>query len=199
MNTDGLSRPLPGRRRAASAVGFIALAVVVFLFVAGAVPALVGAEASYVVQSDSMSPAIDAGDVVFVYETPPEQISEGDVVTFEQAGAGDSDRVTHRVVEVVEGDGERQFRTKGDANESPDPSPVSPSQVIGVVGFHVPYMGYVTAFAQSGLGVVALVVVPAVLLVVLEVRDLLRSTESTTAADSATDETTRAPAGGDDQ
>jgi|AntRauTorcE11897_2_1112592.scaffolds.fasta_scaffold47521_1 signal peptidase len=167
------------RRRVANRFALAVLAVIIFLFVAGAVPQLVGADNSYVVQSDSMSPAIDAGDVVFVYDTAPDYIAKGDVITFEQAGAGDSSRVTHRVVDVVEEDGERRFRTKGDANEDPDPSLVSPSEVIGVVQFHIPYMGYVTSFAQTRLGILALVVVPAVLLVVSEVWDLLSATKPT--------------------
>lgn len=153
-------------------LGLSFLVLLVFLFVATAIPQVVGADNSYIVQSDSMSPTIDAGDVVFVYATPPEQITEGDVITFERAGAGESNRVTHRVVEVVERDGERQFRTKGDANEDLDPQLVPASQVIGVVGFHVPLIGYVTSFAQTRLGILALVVVPAVLLVVSEMWDL---------------------------
>jgi len=51
--------------------------------------------------------------------------------------------------------------------------------VIGVVQFHIPYMGYVTSFAQTRLGILALVVVPAVLLVVSEVWDLLSATKPT--------------------
>ncbi|SFR93116.1 signal peptidase, endoplasmic reticulum-type [Halomicrobium zhouii] len=165
-------------RRIANLVGLAVLGIVVFLFVAAAVPQVVGVDESYVVLSDSMSPAIDAGAVVFVGEVPANDISEGDVITIERAGgSGDSSRVTHRVVEVVEEDGERRFRTKGDANEDPDPSLVAPSNVIGVVQFHVPYMGYVTSFAQTRLGILALVVVPAVLLVVSEVWDLLSATK----------------------
>jgi len=66
-----------------------------------------------------MSPAIDAGDVVFVYDTAPDYIAKGDVITFEQAGAGASSRVTHRVVDVVEEDGERRFRDQGRRQRGP--------------------------------------------------------------------------------
>jgi len=180
-------------RRIANLVGLAVLAIVVFLFVAAAVPQIVGADESYVVLSDSMSPAIEAGAVVFVGEVPADDIGEGDVITIERAGAtGDSSRVTHRVVEVVERDGERRFRTKGDANEDPDPGLVAPSEVVGVVQFHVPYMGYVTSFAQTRLGILALVVVPAVLLVVSEVWDLLTATATTREEDED------APPRGDD-
>ncbi len=186
-------------RRVANVAGLLLVIAVVFVFVAGAFPQVVGADHSYVVLSDSMSPSIDAGAVVFVAEVAPESIDEGDVITFEQAG-GDS-RVTHRVVEVVEDGGERRFRTKGDANEDPDPALVASSDVVGVVRFHVPYVGYVTSFAQTGVGILALVVVPAVLLAVSEVWNLLKATapeeddDSTAGNGPVTDDE---PTGGDD-
>ncbi|WP_226010654.1 signal peptidase I [Halomicrobium salinisoli] len=156
-------------KRVVRVTGLAAVAAVVLLFVAAAVPQVAGADHSYVVLSDSMSPAIEAGDVVFVSDVPVDRIGEGDVVTYR----GDGGRVTHRVVEVVETDSGPRFRTRGDANDGPDPALVSPDAVVGVVRFHVPLAGHVILFAQSGLGVLALVVVPAVLLIALEVRDLL--------------------------
>ena len=162
------------RRRAANILGLLLLAAVISPFVASAVPQVVGADHSYVVLSDSMSPAIEAGGVVFVSEVPTAQIGGDDVITFERGGR--ESRVTHRVVEVVERDGQRRFRTKGDANEDPDPGLVAPQQVVGVVLFSVPYVGYVTSFAQTRFGILALVVVPAVLLVASELWDLLAAT-----------------------
>lgn len=165
-------------RRVANAIGFVVLVAVVFLFVASAVPQVVGSDESYVVRSDSMSPAIDAGSVVFVSETSPEAIDEGDVITFRESdGAGD-DLVTHRVVDVTGQGDQREFRTKGDANDDADPGSVSRSQIVGVVQFHVPMIGYVSSFAQTRLGIVALVVVPALLLAVSELWDLYRETEA---------------------
>lgn len=170
QDTDGET----DRRRLAHIVGLAVLAATVGLFVATAVPQVVGADHSYVVLSDSMSPSIEAGAVVFVNDVPTDEIAEGDVVTYEQPGAtGDTGRVTHRVVGIVDDGGQRQFRTKGDANEDPDSGLVSSSQVIGVVSFHVPYAGYVTSFANTKLGTVVLVIVPAILLAASEVWDLL--------------------------
>ena len=52
--------------------------------------------------------------------------------------------VTHRVVsQGFDGDGEVVLRTKGDANEDPDPKPVRAVQVKGEVWYSVPYLGYV--------------------------------------------------------
>lgn len=166
------------RRRLGHVVGLVLLVSLVGVFVATAVPQAVGTDHSYVVLSDSMSPAIDAGAIVFVSEVPTDHISEGDVITYESGASGDAGRVTHRVVGVVDDGGDRRFRTKGDANEDPDSRLVSSSQVVGVVSFHVPYAGYVTSFANTKLGTVALVIVPAILLVVSELWDLLAAKSS---------------------
>jgi len=111
---------------------------------------------------------------VYVNDVSAADISERDVITY-RSGAAGSSRVTHRVVGVLEENGERRFRTKGDANEDPDPELVSSSQVIGRVGFHVPYVGYVVSFAGTRLGLAALVVVPAVALLVSELWALYQS------------------------
>jgi len=163
-------------RRGAHAVGLLLILAAVGIAVAVAVPQAVGADNSFVVNSDSMSPSIEAGAVVFVSDTDPGSIRENDVITY-RADGGEGTRITHRVVAVTQVDGERAFRTKGDANDSPDPNPVSPDQLVGKVAFHVPLVGYVIAFAGSRLGLITLVVIPAVLLAATELRDLLAETE----------------------
>jgi signal peptidase len=160
------------RGRKLLSVGIVvALAVGLAITVVVAFPQLVGAEHSYVVISDSMSPTIDTGDVVIVRETATESIDRGDVITFRRSER----RITHRVVEVVENDGSRAFRTKGDANEVADRSLVSAEHVVGRVWFHLPYVGYAMVFASSKEGLLALVIVPATLLVVSESYVLART------------------------
>ncbi|QKY19807.1 signal peptidase I [Halolamina sp. CBA1230] len=141
--------------------GLVVLLLVLAPFVAYTVPAAVGADESYIVLTGSMRPAIDPGAVVFVSATPAAGISVGDVITYDRGGDVPT---THRVIEVVERDGDVQFRTQGDANEDPDAALVQPEQVIGVVAFSVPYVGSVMLAANSQLGFAALVVVPFVLL-----------------------------------
>lgn len=164
--------------RIAHAVGLAVVAAAVLLAIAVAVPQVVGADHSFVVNSDSMSPAIEAGSIVFVSEVSPDEISEGDVITFERMAEDGPERTTHRVQEVVGTGDDRQFRTKGDANEEADPEPVSARRVVGSVDFHVPLVGYLISFAGTSLGIVLFLIVPAVLLAVTEVRDLLRESRT---------------------
>lgn len=161
-----------GRKRALNVAATGLLVALVAPFAVFAVPQLAGAQHSYVVLSDSMSPTMSAGDAVVVEEVPPSAVETGDVITFERADGADgdagTDKVTHRVVEVVQRDDGRYFRTKGDANEQPDDELVPASAVVGVVTLTIPYVGYVVDFANSDVGLLTLVVLPAVLLVVNE-------------------------------
>ncbi|NHN61160.1 MULTISPECIES: signal peptidase I [Halorussus] len=163
------------RRKALRVLGLVVLVALVAPFVVTAVPQVVGADASYVVLSSSMSPAIHAGDVVVVNDVSPANVEEGDVVTYQPPSGhqlADVNRVTHRVVGVTSRDGERHFRTKGDANEEADAALVPASNVEGRVMFHIPFVGRVVSFAQSSLGLLLLVIVPGALLVVSELYDL---------------------------
>jgi signal peptidase len=180
-------------------VGAVALLVLVALFVAHAVPALVGAEQSYVVTSDSMSPTIEVGDVIFVYPTSEASIEQGDIIAYTRDG-NPNEVTTHRVHEVVSQDGRRGFVTKGDANEEPDRGVVRPEYVVGsvpvVFGYplSVPYMGYLLRFAGSDTGIVLFLFVPAALLIVSEVYDLAKAAR---AQRSGSDEDTESKAGTD--
>lgn len=168
-------------RGIANAVGVLLLIGIVAPFVVVAAPQVAGASQSYVVLSSSMSPGIHAGDVVIDDAANPQAIQKGDVITFnppsgEYSGAK---RVTHRVVDVVHKNGGTYFKTKGDANDQPDPNLVPASNVVGVVAFNIPKIGYVVNFAGTQFGLLLLVIVPAVLLAVSEVYDLLTGEEPT--------------------
>lgn len=147
----------------------LALVLIVIPFVLVAVPQLVGASNSYIVLSNSMNddpaPVLQTGDVIFVYDTPPPAIESGDVITYQ---SGEGPVTTHRVVGVTTVDGAAAFRTKGDANEDADAGLVRGGQVIGTVGFYIPWIGRVVAFAGTRNGLIALVIVPSALLVLSE-------------------------------
>lgn len=163
--------------------------LVVVAIVVHSTPALVGAEASYVVLSGSMHPAMGAGDVVFVYETDPATIEAGDVITYVRAS--DNIPVTHRVIEVVGTGTDPAFVTKGDANEDIDPGAVPASNVIGVVPaltlpalgellFVLPELGRVVLVVQTPLGFGVLIGLPMLGFLTLELRDVLRGRETAT-------------------
>lgn len=148
----------------------VLLVLIVLPFVAVAIPQLVGASNSYVVLSNSMndapSPQLEAGDVIFVYDTPASAIEEGDVITFR---SGEGPLTTHRVVGVAHADGDIVFQTKGDANEEADAGTVHSERVVGTVRFYLPWIGRVVAFAGTRNGLIALVILPSALLILSEI------------------------------
>lgn len=136
------------------------------VFVVQAAPGVVGADASYVVLSGSMEPEISPGDAVIVRSVDPADIESGDVITFVRSEG--STPVTHRVVEVIEREDGLAFRTKGDANDDPDPAPVPAENVTGEVWFVLPYVGHVVLFANTQTGMALLVGLPVVAFLVSE-------------------------------
>lgn len=117
-----------------------------------------------VVLSGSMAPSLLAGDAVLI-RSGANPIHEGDIVTFQREGQ----LVTHRVVEVESG----QLVTQGDANNTPDLWPVPLAAVEGLYVLRLPFLGYLVWFARKPIGWVALVILPATILVIGEVRNLL--------------------------
>lgn len=187
------------RNSVLNTVGVVVLLVLLAPFVMYAVPQTIGAAESYVVMSGSMSPTVQTGDVIFVYEREPSTIETGDVITY---SLNDRQRevTTHRVVDIVRNDqGQRLFVTKGDANEDPDPYRVSPGDVIGVmptwngIPARVPFLGHALLFAQSKEGIALLVFVPAGLLVVTEIWSLYKDATSGTDADEEPEADDRQP------
>ncbi len=176
-------------RQVANVLGSVLLVALVVPFVVYAVPGVVGAEYSFVVLSGSMEPTIEPGDVVVVDERAPTAIADGDVITFTR---GDAETpVTHRVVDVRETETGPVFETKGDANDDVDSTPIPAANVIGVVVFTIPYIGYVIRATNSTVGFVLLVAVPLSLLVLTELWALVRHGSKPTDSDArvATDPT----------
>jgi signal peptidase len=123
-----------------------------------------------VIMSGSMEPVIPVGSIVVVKKVNPEDVKVGDVIAFE---TGES-RTMHRVIEKVVEDGSFHFRTKGDANEDPDPWVVKPEDVSGALMLTIPYYGYLLHFAGTPIGFALFILVPAIILIANEVRNILK-------------------------
>ena len=119
----------------------------------------------YIVRSDSMKPAFSARDLIITHPVSG-QVQPGEIITFRQGG----ELITHRVVSV----GDNSIITKGDANEDPDLQPISPSQITGVYLFNIPNIGYLTSFISTKMGWFLVVILPAMILVGLLIREIIR-------------------------
>lgn len=147
------------RHSLARAGAWAFLLVVVTPVVLTAAPWIVGADDSFVVLTGSMAPSLEPGDIIFIDSKDASDVRVGDVITF-RSQPGSSAVVTHRVVEVLDGQMGLRFRTQGDANEDPDAFPVAAELVVGVYRFHLPEWGSLLMLLHSRWGYLLLIVVP---------------------------------------
>ena len=106
----------------------------------------------FAIRGQSMSPTIPMGAAIVVVERPIDEIDVGDIVTWRAANGA---YVTHRVIQIVEENGQPFFQTKGDANDSPDPSAVPADAMVGVVEAWVPAAGYALIMMSTPTGLVS--------------------------------------------
>lgn len=118
---------------------------------------------SYVVSSGSMSPALSTGSLVFVSSAKDYRV--GDIITFKSKTG--NKYTTHRIVEVTKNGEHISYKTKGDANESPDSDPVPQDRVVGRVVFHISRLGYLMSFLRTKVGLILFVVAIALVIALL--------------------------------
>jgi signal peptidase len=126
------------------------LTVLASLTVARLVPAITGGP-TYVVGGGSMEPTVPLGSVVVDVPVAASDLHVGDIVSI-KVGPNES-IFTHRIASVFTLDGAPWIRTKGDANETADPSGVPASAVTGRVSMTIPYLGYPIELMSSLAGV----------------------------------------------
>ncbi len=89
------------------------------------------------VQTGSMIPKYQVGDVILVKEINTDKIKVGDDVTYlGKEGSTKGILITHRVIDIEEKDGQKAFHTQGIANNLEDPI-VYGNQINGVVQFRM--------------------------------------------------------------
>ena len=118
-----------------------------------------------IVMTDSMYPYIKSGDLILCRTTDAADVKTGDVISFFDPEGNGTSVVTHRVTEIVTGDGTLQFRTKGDANNTEDKTLVPAESLVGVYRSRIGGMGSVALFMQTTPGLIVCVGLPIILLV----------------------------------
>lgn len=162
----------------------VILAIVFLAFVAYEVDQYIGKKnnevraplfGAYVIVSPSMVPNINVYDAVITMRVSESKIELYDIITFlsEKINTNGTP-ITHRVVGILEtADGERAYRTKGDANDSEDRAIIKQSEVLGKVLFKIPMIGYVKTFLSSKFGWFVVIIVPCVLIIGYDILKLI--------------------------
>lgn len=147
--------------------GVIVVAMVAYaaLLVAGFRPVAV--------YSGSMVPTLRIGSVAVDRPVAASSVRVGDVITFSDPYVPDR-LVTHRVVRIFHTKKGTAYRTKGDANSSPDPWTIRLPDRVGRVEFAVPGVGYVLWYAHTREVRTALIALAAVLILAALLRRIWR-------------------------
>lgn len=96
----------------------------------------------FLVPSGSMVPVISPGDVVLIAPVNADAIKVGEII--EYRSVKENINIVHRVIEITGNAPDLFFITKGDANNSPDPDPVSTQAVMGREIIVVPKIGWLS-------------------------------------------------------
>jgi signal peptidase I len=150
----------------------IVLIIAVFL-INTLIPFVNGSEKPMIVLSGSMVPFFLPGDMIIEKSVSPNELKAGDVITFQLPGAKPGMLITHRIISI-EGREERIFQTKGDANGGEDYFKVPESNVVGKLVFVIPLVGYLPDYFKRNISYfLLLVILPACLLIIGEIKDLI--------------------------
>lgn len=125
----------------------------------------VGGFLPLIVLTDSMYPEIESGDLIICHTEDPENIQVRDVIAFFDPAGNGTSIVTHRVIEIVQENGQLHWRTKGDFNNAEDPVLVPADALVAVYRSRIPGAGNIAMFMQTTAGLILCVVLPIVLLI----------------------------------
>ena len=118
-----------------------------------------------IVLTDSMYPEIESGDLIICHTKDVDEVVANDIIAFFDPAGDGSTIVTHRVIEVVEENGDIYFKTKGDFNNTEDRLLVEEKDLVGVYQSKISGAGNIAIFMQSTTGLIVCVVIPIILLI----------------------------------
>lgn len=148
-----------------------------------------------VVESESMHPTLERGDLIVVQGVDPYEIQRGDVIVYRWRLHGREELIIHRVVEInYTEDGTPRFFTKGDNNPRPDPwiypEGIPPERVIARwTGVRIPYLGYLSLWLR-GPTAYLLIAVIVVIAIVWEIFEEMKKRRKETLEEAPAEEQT---------
>ena len=92
----------------------------------------------FIVLSGSMETKIHQGDLIITKIVKPETLKENDIIAFRDS---ENTVTTHRIIDIVENEGETYFITKGDNNDTQDQNLVAYEDVEGIYITRFPTLG----------------------------------------------------------
>jgi len=123
------------------------------------VPSILGIR-PFSIQTESMYPTFEPGDLIIATAVEPEDLRQGDIITYWTVINGERVLNTHRITDIYDGGTHLIFATKGDNNLAADALTVHESEVVGIYQFRIPGVGKVFDFLQTSMGFFLIIVLP---------------------------------------
>ena len=129
----------------------------------------------YTIISPSMTPNINVYDVVVAVKTDPSKLKVGDVISFYTNEVNVNGlTITHRIYQIVEQDGGRYFKTKGDYNQYVDKWTVRENDIVGKVILKLPQLGRIQFFLGSRGGWLIAILIPALAIIAYDIYKIIK-------------------------
>ena len=127
-----------------------------------------------VVETDSMKPTFESGDLIFIKKCDTSKLKEGDIITFHTIIENQYALNTHRIQKIDEANGVRSYTTIGDNNNGiADQHVISDGDIVGKYVGHVSGLGKVMNFLSSSMGFLIVIVLPMLLFFIYQVYNLI--------------------------
>ena len=123
------------------------------------VPSILGIR-PFSIQTESMYPTLEPGDLIISTAVEPEDLRVDDIVTYWTVINGERVLNTHRITDIYDGGTHLIFATKGDNNTTADSMTVHASEIVGIYRFRIPGVGKVFDFLQTSTGFFLIIVLP---------------------------------------
>lgn len=140
------------------------------------VPSLFG-RMPLTVESGSMEPTFKEGDLIIAKEIDDiNDLKVDDVISFwtNEIVEGSNVINTHRIIEVIDENGTKSFKTKGDNNDQEDTYIVYPSKIIGKwTGTRLGGIGKVMKFLKTKTGFLVCILIPMAIFFLFELFKLI--------------------------
>lgn len=109
---------------------------------------------TYVIISGSMQPELNIGDIVIVKDIS-EELEKGDIISFRQGQTV----VTHRISRIETIGEQKQYKTRGDNNNTEDSGTIKQELIEGKVVGKIPYIGKLTLLLQGKMSIIVILVI----------------------------------------
>ncbi|KON85989.1 signal peptidase [Sporosarcina globispora] len=138
--------------------------------ISGGEPTVLGYQVKAVL-SGSMEPTFETGSIISIKLSDSRtKYDKGEIITFRM----EDKLITHRIIDVINENGQVSYKTKGDNNNGPDIWIVYPQDIVGKYsGVTIPYAGFAMNYANSKAGSALLLIVPGILLIISGLRSII--------------------------